>query len=1298
MAYEARTSPNTIQYTPQSGDALASIVAANPGYFATWQDLAEYNFGTSVAREVNRRLLESVGCSSVDAVNPELTVLEPHADAANPPLFIAKPFTATGLPPGRTHVAVVAPLRPPTALGIDALDQWFIPGLEACELLYSLEGLAACAERVELEVRGSNYSASGAWNNGLASFPASADLPNEILYEQEENANAPERGSRVAIAQWRGTVTTTQGALGTKTPLAAGGQEDRVINVAFSPYTVLLRYFKDPGDANARLSLGAFWPQFDAANAPVQSSLTIRWNVHDTARFGGGNGNGQILVVDQSGNVVFRKPLSQAELGTAGGAFHEFVWNGRFSQGATNSAGGDIVIPADMPYRVRVEMHTGVNQAQGLALAAMQTEVRLYVDSATHRTDLNPYVAATDATSILLGCSEELLTTTTAPLTRADGTAWCKLQLARAGFHAGPVNGNAAAPAYQNALREFKRSVPRRKANPGDTFQRLPQDLSEGADVLDALEDLTASATWQRPWFADNARADLNITSPAFLGVLQNPASDLIVWADDRHFYTDPDWAYGARGPRTRTRVTSSVTAMGNYMGGFAQGDSVVNRKRDVVLRPWIPLSADFILLSRTIRTPSPPRPSPSQAELAAMRKAIGPLRVDWTFDEIDVDPPAEDTANPANYGRPVTRTHAHLSSVRAAAKATHNRVDVHKSSVYANCPQNRGGIRPSGVAQYYRAPFGRGNDALEPWSPLTSNSRQSIVTVIHDNLGQAAADLVYGRIGQAGVAFQPSTIGGDGYQVRAQLWLESEGGYRLPNLPVLKERYPLLPQAQSARMRVWRKASIRSYVSWSNQNHWGAVSAAMRQRYEPAYLHLVDECGDANVNRNSTDFLANDANFQDAVRVVLDPAAAANSPDQQRSQGANIQLAQNSFWPWTGTQSHGVFESSLPNATRDAATTRFFSTNIEPIYDHLTLSLGEALVRAIEEQTGKFRGHTVVELRCVEQFLVGRYGCPTCNRTYFYVERTRAGGDRLGQRCPAPGCAGALAYGAPLFIGHYTCPNGHQWQRDEPGLGAGVWTGQACFNPTCQQPLAADQVNREQYTCNVCGWSDWLPESGAGGDHSGTPCMQAGCAGVLQHAGGWEEDYECNQCHLHQTTPEVAAAGGSQVGVVHAGCAHAPPGTLQHTAPPVIRAIHNLVPGDKIEMSRTGVSDWATKDFPVASLGDSTGVAYNTEGDAELWAHELGHTRFMEHAGGAPGAANNQHDHRANNTFNWAAIGETAAHSQGWDRACMMTYINQQPSYSAARDVAYFCGKCALKLRGWRVQNVSNPAANVHD
>lgn len=1184
MIYESRASAT--KYKLKDGDTLASIVSGNPGTFATWQDLAMYNWGTTVPREVNRVLRETFGCSKVDAADPSATVLAKHPDLSDVEIFLAKEYKQTGLSPGKTYVAQIKVVEPPAAIAIDSLDRWFIPQKETCDLQYTLEGLKTVAKKVRFEVYGSNYSAAGAWNKGLGTFPTSADKKDVALYEFDEQADAAERGS-LKIKEWKGTVTTKDGALGAETPATGGGAPTpRGLNVAFSPYTALLKYYLDDADKTARLVLEPFWPQFDAkTGALVADSLKIHWSVQGTKRLEGGNGAGQIIIVDGQGKIVYRKPLKAAELAEKSGKGHEHAWaSGTYNEpDAKNSKGGTTAIVEDMPYRVRVEAHTTAGQANGLALAAMQTEVRLYVHPKTHPLDLDPYDATTDENSFQLGVSTELLYHK--PLTRGDGVPWCKRQLAIGGYHAGPVDGDAGHAAFKLALEEFKRSVPQRRASAAADFQRFTIDQSVGDDVKDALEDLTTNDKWQRPWFGDGSN-NSDITVQAAQTKLNDPKADMVIWVDDRHVYTDADWLDGvAQGTTVRNKVKNSPQATKNHMQGYTSGDNIVGFKAKSIPRPWLPLSAALTLLPKGANLDTVV-PAPSDADSALMRQALGPLRVDWTFDEIDDAPPVEANVNVAAYDKSVTRTRAHTRDSLTSKKKEATRKDVKKKSIYHNCKTDFGGIRPA--AGYYKAPFGTGKDSLLPWSPQDDASHEAMATVLHDNLGQTGDDLVTAQIGKGGIFFRPSIIGGDGYRVRAQVRFEATGGYKLPNLAVLKARYPRPPQAQSAKLRVWKKTSVRSYVCWSPNNSWGGQNAATFALFKPGYLHFVYECNDAAVNTDVKTWIADDLAFKNLVRESLKPGASATSPDGLRARDAVINRDETHLWPWFADANYGLYEPSAPNATMDQARDALLENTINPLFYTLSNLFGLELAKRIEAKTGKMRGHVIIEMLTSDEFLLQQYSCGTCNKRYYYAEKSAAGGSKNNAACPTPACAGTLT-GLIKYNGHYTCTNGHNHE----------WEDQA-----------------------------------AGGLYNGAICTTPACGGIL-----------------------------------------------------------NMTVLDVINAEKSGFDN-----IPAPSLGNPLGMAWNFEGHAELWGHESGHCRHMEHAGNAPGANGQQHDPRTNSTFNWVGIGETTADGKHWDRACLMTYASHRSTYNAARDKLALCGKCALKTRGWKVSNIANPGGGVKD
>jgi hypothetical protein len=85
-----------------------------------------------------------------------------------------------------------------------------------------------------------------------------------------------------------------------------------------------------------------------------------------------------------------------------------------------------------------------------------------------------------------------------------------------------------------------------------------------------------------------------------------------------------------------------------------------------------------------------------------------------------------------------------------------------------------------------------------------------------------------------------------------------------------------------------------------------------------------------------------------------------------------------------------------------------------------------------------------------------------------------------------------------------------------------------------------------------------------------------------------------------------------------------------------------------------------------------------------------VGHHKHLEHCAGAPGASLTQHDTAANTKD--PALNppnKIPAVEAKWDRDCVMSYVNSE----SGDDAAYFCGKCILKLRGWKVEGSGGAA-----
>ena len=240
---------------------------------------------------------------------------------------------------------------------------------------------------------------------------------------------------------------------------------------------------------------------------------------------------------------------------------------------------------------------------------------------------------------------------------------------------------------------------------------------------------------------------------------------------------------------------------------------------------------------------------------------------------------------------------------------------------------------------------------------------------------------------------------------------------------------------------------------------------------------------------------------------------------------------------------------------------------------------------------------------------------------------------------------------------------------------------------------ITADASARTAYSCDKCRWTASFP---AGTNPAGELCYSSQCDGklkLLAGAGLFLQTYTCDKCGADIEMNETTALGGAHNGRSHGGCPKFISGRLAPKAGGVVSAV---VPDVKLDIRKTLPSGYDS--IPVPSLGNPLGISLNSDAGHELWAHELGHNRYMEHSGNAPGANVNQHDTNPNQHANFAAINETEAVAKNWDRACLMTYVSHLATYQPARDKQYMCGKCLLKVRGWQVQALALPAGNVHD
>lgn len=1222
-------------YTVQAGDTLSSIAQAKG--VSDWKALARYNFGTAERDEVVRALVETIGVKLTDQAGPHKNdpsklPLTPDARLDTPKLRVPTPWTAD-LAPKKDHTVHLKRARPAAAVGFRALDRWFIPKKEKCEVKYVAHGLAACADKLDFMVFGSNYCECTDWSEGRGTWGKPEDLVDEPIYKKDISGAKRAEETTLADGGWTGEATTEKGMLSRKT----GTASKRYVSVAFSPYTVVLRARKDgeADDAKALLLVKPFWPVFketkaehtptlteggsielkwtnaadvargavevvdkggrrvffavlegdqlksgertftwdkkylgeiqnthgegaylDDANSvdadgnannenapyvykvrtsteePKKESLKIEWEVRETSRLA----EGIVRVVDKNHKVVFERPLKKALVGKGEHAIDD--WDGAYAEGIKNSKDGDALIAADMPYRVEVRAHTGPHEEKGLALASMHTEVRLHVAPGAVDADHFAFESRVTPASLILEPAPMVLGV--APT--AD-TAYLQMKLAEFGFHPGPVTGSTNEH-YERALREFKRSVPRHKTT--TDYQRMAIDTAESGDLYDAIQHIRASD--KRTVFGDIQGIRGNSDAPdlahdAYKQSLKRVLDDVVVWVDDRQYNTAADAALDEQGnaflsgnaPRERMGLL-------NYRGGMVVGDGKTTLDLAEIPRPWIPLQVTARLMSRDKHLSDDVDANPSTDDIDTMRAALGPVRFDWTVDELSYDLSAIDTGH-ANYNKSFVRTQRYVQWALAQNQAKHTRADTKREAVYTNCTEALGGARPSSAASYHTAVFSEGDLSLKPWKPKSIGDKECMATVAHDHLSSAQrknTDLFEESIGRAGVFFRPSIIAGDGYRVRAEVRFEKFDGYEFPNLEALKARYPARPQAASPAMRVWRRSSFRAYSRWgSGGGNWGAgFINAFRAFYRAAHVYFVHEGGSANTLALTNVFdPSNNAHVTRFKEIVTRNVTKNSLKDKNK-----VTLHAEHLWPWADRNDFGWPDLTTVDLPQGDLNT-WLDTICSATWRKFRAALLMAFVREAERK-GYLRGHLFLEFKASPTYYVAQYKCNgTTVHTYWGLKKATSNGPKHNTNCPSPGCTTTTA-----------------------------------------------------------------------------------AAGKITDCG-----------YLTFSAMSLPAVGGA--------------------------------------------------------LG-ATWLFY--EGEAEdrlksVWAHEVGHHRHLEHAGDGPGQKDNLHDTAANekvSNLTWSGLGGNAEpKAKRWDRRCIMSYSDCRYG-----ELGYFCGVCVLRNRGWRVTGLGGP------
>jgi|GEM_PF-3202754 len=324
--------------------------------------VAQYNWGTKVDAEINRALIELVGCETFD-VDPLKTVLDPDRGTGG---MICKPepWTAAALPVAQTHTVKVNKRLPATTAAITKLPAFFDPGTETCPLQYVLAGDDTRGTKKDFEIRATGYYAEvkdeQGYGENVVEKPSGtktvADVTEtRILTKSEAGAPGP------VDFTWKGESEATAGIL----------QKPNKVTSTCAPYFVSVRYYKDPEDEKTFIKLKPFYPRWKLTGKSKwdleENSMEVAWEVQGEDVSKAKLKNGQIHLYDKDG-LVFFAPLTKEQI--AGGKYNLLT--------ATIHWDKSKVDQKKLPYRVQIQAHSDDEEDNGLALAIMPTQVPAY--------------------------------------------------------------------------------------------------------------------------------------------------------------------------------------------------------------------------------------------------------------------------------------------------------------------------------------------------------------------------------------------------------------------------------------------------------------------------------------------------------------------------------------------------------------------------------------------------------------------------------------------------------------------------------------------------------------------------------------------------------------------------------------------------------------------------------------------------------------------------------------------------------------------------------------------------------
>lgn len=367
----------TIAYMPRKANKLVIAPGQTLGALLTANQLADkldivalYNWGTKIPAEINRALVELVGCSRID-VDPLKSKLDPRLGGGE--IYKPVPWTPK-LAVEKTYLVKLKKRLPVTAVAITELTLFFDPSPvggaaalpDKCTARCRFEGVLSRANRRDFEVHASAYYElvkHGAGGNAIEVEKPCGTTKKDVLSDTLIFHQTREGAPGMEPFEWDGTSQATEGVL--KTPMT--------INSHCAPYVVLIRYYQDDADKNTRIKLKPFYPRWKPTGANtlelLDESLVVEWTRHGNEASLAKLKAGQLEVRDKDNKLIFFTPLTAKQ-----------IVDGRYNLLAGPKPWNKLNVErAKMPYRVQLQAHSDADEDKGLALATMPTQVPAYV-------------------------------------------------------------------------------------------------------------------------------------------------------------------------------------------------------------------------------------------------------------------------------------------------------------------------------------------------------------------------------------------------------------------------------------------------------------------------------------------------------------------------------------------------------------------------------------------------------------------------------------------------------------------------------------------------------------------------------------------------------------------------------------------------------------------------------------------------------------------------------------------------------------------------------------------------------